>query len=128
MKKKILVVDDESSIVSLLTELLEWKGYDVDGARDGLECLSKVKRNTYHTIILNVKMPKLCGWGVLERLNIMAPWIPVIMTSGHLSQEEGKKLVDMGAICFLEKPFDMIILLDEIEKAIIENERRFGLL
>ena len=128
MKKKILIVDDDQFIVSTLMELLEWEGYDVDGAGDGLECIFKVKRNAYDTIILNYKMPKLNGTDTLERLNVFAPLIPVIMTSSILSQEDAQKLVDMGALSHVDKPLDMTTILDEIEKSLEEHERRLGLL
>ncbi|HHB77714.1 MAG TPA: response regulator [Saprospiraceae bacterium] len=127
MKKRILIVDDERPIVNTLKELLEWEGYDVDGAGDGVECIYKVKRNAYDTIIMNLKMPKLDGANTLERLNVFAPLIPVIMTSSCLSKEEGEKLVEMGALSHFDKPLDMQTLLVEIEKALEEHERRLGL-
>ncbi len=127
-KKRILIVDDERPIVDSLRELLEWEGYEVDGASDGLECIYKVKRNGYDTIIMNVKMPKLDGIDTLERLNIFAPLIPVIMTSSYLNDYEELELIKKGAISHLDKPFDMSAVLDEIEKALEEHERRLGLL
>ncbi len=126
-KKRILIVDDERSIVNSLTELLELEGYEVDGAGDGFECIYKVKRHAYDTIVMGYKMPKLNGARTLERLNIFAPLIPVIMTSSILSKEEGQEFVEMGAVSHFEKPFDMTSLLDEIEKALEEHERRLGL-
>jgi len=126
-KKRILIVDDDYSIVSSLKELLEWEGYDVDGAGDGSECIYKVKRQAYDTIVMGYKMPKLNGARTLERLNIFAPLIPVIMTSSILSKEEGQEFVEMGAMSHVQKPLDMSALLDEIEKALKEHERRLGL-
>ena len=128
MKKRILIVDDEQPIVDALRELLELQGYEVDGAGDGLECISKVKRNAYDTIVMGYKMPKLNGARTLERLNIFAPLIPVIMTSSILSKDEGQEFVEMGALSHVQKPFGITALLDEIEKALEEHERRLGLL
>ena len=127
MKKRILIVDDEQPIVDSLRELLELQGYEVDGAGDGLECIRKVKRNAYDTIVMGYKMPRLNGARTLERLNIFAPLIPVIMTSSILSEDEGLEFLDMGALSHIKKPFGMTALLDEIEKALEEHERRLGL-
>ncbi len=80
---RILIVDDESPIRRTLRDILEFEKYKVDEAINGLDCLAKVKRNKYDVIISDIKMPKMDGMEALERLEILAPDVPVIMISRH---------------------------------------------
>ena len=80
---KILIVDDEPAIRRTLKDILESEKYKVDEATDGLDCLIKVKRTKYDVIISDIKMPKMDGMEALQRLELVAPDVPVIMISGH---------------------------------------------
>ena len=71
MPAKILVVDDEQSIRRTLREILEFEKYKVDEAADGLDCLTRLKQNTYDVVICDIKMPKMDGMDALERIQII---------------------------------------------------------
>ena len=65
---KILVIDDEKSIRRTLRDILEFEKFEVEEARDGLDCLVKLKRNTYDAILLDIKMPNMDGMEVLSKI------------------------------------------------------------
>lgn len=113
----ILVVDDEASIRNVLRDILEMEDYEVEEAKDGIEALAKVKTNKFDVIISDIKMPKMDGMDVLERIQILAPDIPVIMISGHGSIETAVDAVKKGAFDYIAKPLDMNRILITIRNA-----------
>lgn len=115
---KILIVDDEKSIRKTLRDILEFENYDVDEANDGLECVVKIKQNTYDVIILDIKMPKMDGMDALERIQDLAAETPVVMISGHATIDTAVDAVKKGAFDFISKPPDLNRLLITIRNAI----------
>lgn len=114
---RILIVDDEPHIRRTLRDILEFERYKVDEATDGLDCLTKVKRNKYDVIISDIKMPRMDGMEALERLEIIAPDVPVIMISGHGDIETAVDAVKKGAFDYISKPPDLNRLLITIRNA-----------
>jgi two-component system, NtrC family, nitrogen regulation response regulator NtrX len=114
---KILIADDEQSIRRTLREILEFEKYKVDEAADGLECLARVKQETYDVIILDIKMPRMDGMETLEKIQLLAPDTPVVMISGHASIDTAVEAVKKGAFDFIAKPPDLNRLLITIRNA-----------
>ena len=81
MEKKILLVDDDEDFVTITKSQIEKKGYDVEVAYNGEECLKKVQQNKPDLILLDVLMPGLNGWDICEELksNITTERIPIIL-------------------------------------------------
>lgn len=115
---RILIVDDEGSIRRTLREILEFEKYEVEEARDGMECLVKLKKEKYDVILLDIKMPKMDGMEVLERLSVLAPDTPVIMISGHANIDTAVEAVKKGAFDFISKPPDLNRLLITLRNAL----------
>jgi len=115
---KVLIVDDEKSIRKTLRDILEFEDYTVDEAVDGLECVVKIKQNTYDVIILDIKMPKMDGMDALERIQDLAAETPVVMISGHATIDTAVDAVKKGAFDFISKPPDLNRLLITIRNAI----------
>lgn len=115
---KVLIVDDEGSIRRTLRDILEFEKYDVDEAADGKECLFKLTKSDYDIILLDIKMPKMDGMEVLDRLQLQAPDIPVIMISGHANIDTAVDAVKRGAFDFISKPPDLNRLLITIRNAL----------
>jgi two-component system, NtrC family, nitrogen regulation response regulator NtrX len=113
----ILIVDDEASIRNVLRDILELEDYEVDEAKDGIEALAKVKMAKFDVIISDIKMPKMDGMDVLERIQAIAPDIPVIMISGHGNIETAVEAVKKGAFDYISKPLDMNRILITIRNA-----------
>jgi len=117
MKPKILLVDDERSIRRTLRDILEMEKYEVDEAEDGLTCLVKVKQDKFDVVILDIKMPKMDGMDVMDRLAEVAPDLPVIMISGHGDIDTAVEAVKKGAFDFIAKPPDLNRLLITVRNA-----------
>lgn len=114
---KVLIIDDEPSIRRTLREILEFEKYEVTEATDGMEGLVKVKRTFFDVILLDIKMPKMDGMEVLERLMVLSPDSSVIMISGHGTIDTAVEAVKMGAFDFISKPPDLNRLLITIRNA-----------
>ena len=114
---KILVVDDEASIRKTLREILEFEKYDVDEAIDGLDCMVKLKKNSYDVVIMDIKMPKMDGMEALERVSLLASDTPVIMISGHANIDTAVDAVKKGAFDFISKPPDLNRMLITVRNA-----------
>lgn len=114
---KVLIVDDEKSIRRTLRDILEFEKYEVDEAADGMECLVKVQREKYDVIILDIKMPKMDGMEALERIQLLAPDVPVVMISGHANIDTAVEAVKKGAFDFISKPPDLNRMLITLRNA-----------
>ncbi len=114
---RILVVDDDKSIRKTLRDILEFEKYDVSEASDGLDCIVKIKQNAFDVIIMDIKMPKMDGMEAIDKIQTMAPQIPVIMISGHGNIDTAVEAVKKGAFDFIQKPPDLNRLLITIRNA-----------
>jgi YesN/AraC family two-component response regulator len=83
---KLLIIDDEKSIRKTLREILEYEKYHVDEAADGTEGLSMVQKEKYDIILCDIKMPKMDGIEVLDKIMQLSSDTPVVMISGHGKQ------------------------------------------
>ncbi|MEX2531584.1 MAG: sigma-54 dependent transcriptional regulator [Gemmatimonadota bacterium] len=106
MMARILIVDDEESVRSILRQLFEYEGHEVVGAASGQEALRLVHESPPDVAFLDVKMPGMDGIEVLGRLQSEHPGLQVIMISGHGTIETAVEATRRGAFDFLEKPLD----------------------
>lgn len=114
---KILIIDDEKSIRKTLREILEYEKYQVDEAADGAEGLGLIEKNKYDIILCDIKMPKMDGIEVLEKIMEKTSDTPVVMISGHGNIETAVEAVKKGAFDFISKPLDLNRLLVTIRNA-----------
>ena len=117
-KKRILLVDDEKVIRCLLTDLLREAGYELAEAEDGKAALEQVKKKHPDLIILDVNMPKMSGFQVLEHLkkNPKTQGIPVIMLTTRAEQDDVEMGIGLDADKYIPKPFESGKLLYEIQQ------------
>lgn len=111
---RILIIEDEPKIQEILTEFLQEYGYTVDKADDGVEGLIMYKKNKYDLILLDVMMPKIDGFAVLEMLRQDSD-IPVIMITAMEDEEYQIKGFDLMADDYIVKPFSMNLVIRRIE-------------
>lgn len=114
---KILIIDDERSIRSTLTEILEYEKYTVEEAKDGEEGLKMILENDYDVVLCDIKMPKMDGMEVLEKVYTSGKDIPFIMISAHGSIETAIDATRKGAYDFITKPPDLNRLLVSVRNA-----------
>ncbi len=119
---KILVVDDERSIRNTLKDILEYENYKVDVAEDGISGLELINKNNYDIIFCDIKMPKLDGMEVLEKVQKLGIDTPIIMVSGHGNIDTAVESIKKGAFDFIEKPLDLNRILITIKNATEKTE------
>ncbi|BBW95299.1 winged helix-turn-helix domain-containing protein [Geobacillus icigianus] len=105
MSKKILVVDDEQPIVTLLTYNLEKAGFQVAAAYDGEEALDKVEREQPALMILDLMLPKLDGVEVCKRLRQRQIMTPILMLTARDDEFDKVLGLELGADDYMTKPF-----------------------
>lgn len=110
----ILIVEDESKIAQFLAKGLNESGYQSAIASDGIEALSQIQNQNFDLVILDVMLPKLNGWQVLETLRTFSK-IPVLMLTAKDHVLDRVKGLELGADDYLVKPFSYIELLARIK-------------
>ncbi len=115
MGRKILVVDDELDIRMVLEEILRGQDFDVETAENGEEALKKLERNSYDLMVLDIMMPVMDGYQLLENLSdeIKAK-MPVIMLTAKATDEDVMGGYKKGACYYIVKPFDNVTLINAI--------------
>jgi CheY-like chemotaxis protein len=126
MSAKILLADDDPTIIKLLQVNLEMEGYEVITAEDGEEAVRKAASGRPDLVLLDVMMPKMDGWAALEAF-MQSPElreIPVILLSARAQQADVDRGYEAGITEYVTKPFDLLHLLDLIEKVLEGTYRR----
>ncbi|MBN1944133.1 MAG: sigma-54-dependent Fis family transcriptional regulator [Bradymonadales bacterium] len=121
-KQRILVVDDEENIRRMLEMLLRKEGYEVALASDGEAALQLVREGEYDTVLCDVRMPKLSGIELLERIQSEEHHTTVIVMSAYGSVDSAIEAMKRGAYDYLSKPFKKDEVLLALKKA-EERER-----
>lgn len=116
-KKKILLADDERSLRELLRVLFEGAGYEFIEAEDGKNALEQIKKSKPDLIILDVNMPKMNGFQVLEHIKKDSKTrdIPVVMLTTRAEQEDIETGMELNADQYIPKPFDSKKILLTVE-------------
>ena len=114
---KTLVIDDERSIRNSMKDILQYEGHEVVLAENGMEGLVSVKSEKPDIVFCDIKMPKMEGIEVLERIKEFSADTPVIMISGHGTIDTAIEAIRKGAYDFIEKPLDLNRILITIKNA-----------
>ena len=111
--RKILIVDDDESVRSLVRDVLEIEGYDVDAAEDGFAALRRIDADRPDCVVLDVMMPGMDGHAVLSRIRLAdgCPNLPVVMLTAAADDQQAWQAWSGGVDYFLAKPFDPSELL-----------------
>ena len=121
---KILVVDDEAEIRSLLEAVLQGKGFEVVSAADGASALQQVTRERPAVILLDLSMPRMSGMDALPEIKRLDADVPVIICTAHADLATAVRAMKLGAYDFLTKPFDVELLLLTLERAVERHQLR----
>jgi DNA-binding response OmpR family regulator len=122
-KPRILLVDDEPSLVKVVGKRLEVEGFDVSVAMDGEEALAQVAATRPQLIILDVMLPKLNGHEVCRKLKWDARYqkIPIIMFTAKVQEKDEKIGFEAGADGYIRKPFRAPELIEKIRALLAEH-------
>ncbi len=118
---RILIVDDEASIRETLKEILTYEGYEIDLAEDGAQALDMLRKTEYDVALCDIKMPKIDGLELLDRVKGVADDVSFIMISGHGTIETALEATRRGAYDFIAKPPDLNKLLITVRNACEKN-------
>ncbi len=121
VKTRILIVDDELSIIKFLRANLEAKGYKVLTAVDGTEALQTFEAELPDLVILDIMMPKIDGFEVCRRLREWSQ-IPIIMLSARGDESDKVKCLDLGADDYITKPFGASELIARVRAVMRRTE------
>jgi DNA-binding response OmpR family regulator len=123
MSKRILIVDDEPNIVISLEFLMMREGHEVRVARDGEAGLAAVRTHRPDLVVLDVMMPKLDGFAVLEAVrsdpNLAATRVLMLTAKGR--EAEQKKGLALGADAYMSKPFSTRELVDKVKELLDQD-------
>lgn len=124
-KSRILVVDDDPMILELLVTRLDLAGYEVVTARDGHEALKRIPDTHPHAMILDINMPRLDGFGVLQHLKSTGRilTLPVMVLTARYQASDVQEAIKLGAIDFLAKPFRDKQLFMRVERLLRSTAR-----
>jgi DNA-binding NtrC family response regulator len=125
---KILIIDDERSIRNTLKEILTYEGFEVSEAQDGMEGLKAVEKGKFDVILCDIKMPKMDGIEVLEKIQELAPETPVVIVSGHGNIDTAVEAIKKGAFDYIAKPLDLnrtlVTIRNAMDRSTLVNETK----
>jgi two-component system OmpR family response regulator len=120
---RLLIVEDEVRLARALREGLQGDGFAVDVAHDGPSGLERARSADYDAVVLDVMLPGLSGYRVVEALRSDGNWVPVLMLSakdGEYDQADG---LDVGADDYLTKPFSYVVLVARLRALLRRGAR-----
>ncbi len=126
MTDKILIVDDEQSILFFMKEALTKKGYQVDSATSAETGISKVKQDAFSLIVLDVRLPGMSGIDAIKKFRGLDPLVPIVIMTAYGNRDLAIRAVREGAYDFFTKPIKLdeflIVLKRALEKRRLELE------
>jgi DNA-binding response OmpR family regulator len=116
VKPKILVVEDQSDVLTTMLLLLERAGFEVVGAQTGADGIQLSQKAEFDLVILDVNLPEKNGFEVCAWLkqDFRFTRTPIIFVSGHGNEENRRRALELGAADFIDKPFDASFFLQKI--------------
>lgn len=116
---KILIVEDNELNMKLFNDVLQYQNYLTDKAFDGEEAFEKIIKNRYDLIILDIQLPKMDGFSLIEKIkkeNIKTP--PIIITSACAMDEDKKRAKMLGIDTYITKPIDIMSFINTVKSKI----------
>jgi two-component system sensor histidine kinase/response regulator len=125
-KRVVLVADDDDSILRVVAMMLGTKGIRVITADDGEQALERATKQLPDAILLDIRMPKLDGFQVFEKLraNPLTAHIPVAFFTADKDFTDFRKAQEMGSLIYISKPFKPNTLIDSVTMLLASNKRR----
>jgi DNA-binding NtrC family response regulator len=122
-KKRILIIEDDDEMRSLLKDFIEEEGYEADSVEKGTYAFRKLMTDSFDLIITDIRMPGYSGLEILPELKRLQPGIPIIVITAFGSEEVYRKALLRGAYAYLEKPIHFYKLKELIQKTISLKEK-----
>jgi DNA-binding response OmpR family regulator len=120
-KISLLVVDDDKAIRDLLAKIAQREGFEVDSARDGIEALEMMERKDYTLAVVDLMMPRLSGYELVQKISALDPR-PIVIVATALTNGDVANLDDSMVRRVIRKPFD----IHAVAEALIETAKQIA--
>lgn len=120
---KILIIEDDDEMRSLLKDFIEEEGYEADSAEKGTYAFRKLMTESFDLIITDIRMPGYSGLEILPELKKLQPGVPIVVITAFGSEEVYRKALSRGADAYLEKPIHFYKLKELIQEMISTKEK-----
>jgi ActR/RegA family two-component response regulator len=110
---RLLIVDDETGFAEVLCKRMRRRGVEAASAESGDEAVRLLRREEFDVAIVDLKLQGMNGIEILKVFRLMAPEMPVLMLTGHGSEEARDECLKLGAVGYLSKPVEFDRLLDK---------------
>ncbi|MBN1149877.1 sigma-54-dependent Fis family transcriptional regulator [candidate division WOR-3 bacterium] len=124
MSEKILIVDDETGLLKVVSMALSQEGFQTVECDSGVEAISKMEKENFDIVISDLKMPRLSGLELLEKVKRDSPNTGFILLSAYATLESAIQGLRLGADDYLQKPFDLSELITRVRSVIEKNSLR----
>ncbi|MEP6598426.1 MAG: response regulator transcription factor [Actinomycetota bacterium] len=108
---RLLIVEDETRLASALQRGLSAEGFTVDVANTGTDGLHAAQNTAYDAVVLDIMLPGLSGYRIVEQLRSAENWVPILMLTAKDGEYDEADALDLGADDYLTKPFSFVVLL-----------------
>ncbi len=108
---RLLIVEDEVRLASALQRGLSAEGFTVDVAHTGPDGLHAATETSYDAVLLDIMLPGLSGYRIIEQLRAAENWVPILMLTAKDGEYDEADALDLGADDYLTKPFSFVVLL-----------------
>jgi two-component system OmpR family response regulator len=120
---RLLIVEDEVRLASALQRGLAGEGFTVDVAHTGPDGLHMASETTYDLVVLDIMLPALSGYRIIEQLRAAENWVPILMLTAKDGEYDEADALDLGADDYLTKPFSFVVLLARCCAAVYSRGR-----
>jgi DNA-binding NtrC family response regulator len=120
---RLLLVDDEVGFTTIMAKRLTRRDMEVTAAFSGAQGIQALRTKQFDVAVLDLKMEDMDGIEVLKIFKIMDPNMPVIMLTGHGSEESANEGIQHGAYDYLTKPYEFTELLEKIHEAVSSKKK-----
>jgi DNA-binding response OmpR family regulator len=121
-KPRVLLVDDDRSVLDALGAVIESEGFELVRAADGHEALKKFRRQSIDLVLLDLNMPVKGGWDTLERLTTINPLLPIIVITAR--SDAYPVAMERGVAALMQKPLNIASLLEVMRELLAEPDTK----
>lgn len=125
MKGRVLIIDDDEAMLSMITDYLETMGFFVQGFRSAVKAFEILRESqpnsTFDVVVSDINMPGLTGIDLLKTLQVLKPNLPVILISAFGGEKMKSVVQSEGAFRFLSKPFSLAELNQAVDAAVTKS-------
>ncbi len=118
VKQRLLIVDDESDLRTLLGEILGMEGYEIVTASDGEEAIEILGTESFNAVLLDILMPNKDGFEVLKHITKNHPRTKSIMLTGYADLKSAVEAKRLGAAEFITKPYKLQTVLETLRRVL----------